>query len=184
MARLKGAAVTSVPPKAKTPPPAIVTPAGPTPFAVKPRRPIFTVVCPEKVLDELGASTQMPPSFLNTLSAAVPASASVPVIIFMSALWPRRFSVLAPAPVFVTLVSVSAPLPDASMVGPPVVPTMASVRVVTSPGPTYSSVPPYVPLPKRSEPPPTLVPRLLEVAPAAPMERTINAPAVSAVLPV
>ena len=102
---------------------------------------------------------------------------------FRSVLYPRRLRTFAPAPVFAMLVSCTGPLPEASMVGTPVVPERPSVRVTTSPGPTYSRLAAAVSEPRKSEPPPTLLPKLLEPAPAAPRERTMRAPAVTVVFP-
>ena len=91
---------------------------------------------PVNVFGAEGASTQRPASALVTVSALAPLLARVPEIKFMSVLSPRKVSVFAPAPELDTVESCKGPLPEASIVAPPVVPASANVRVVTSPGPT------------------------------------------------
>ena len=99
-----------------------------------PNQPLVTVVVPVYVFAPV--KIQVPPSCLLT-ERAPPLSASTPEIVLASLFWPRRFSVLAPAPdVTITPVAkVSGPLPLESMVALPVVPAILMVRVTASPGP-------------------------------------------------
>ena len=81
----------------------------------------------------------MPVPLFSNAVAPLTLSRITPEISPVPAVDPWRVSVLAPPPEFETVESCKGPLPDESMVTAPEVLASATVRVVTSPGPTYSS---------------------------------------------
>ena len=146
-----------------------------------PRVPLLMFKLPVKELPAL-VNSQAPASVLVTVKIP-PLSARSEVTWLASVLTPRRVKVLAPAPVLVRAVRTSGPLPADSIEPPPVVPERLIGRVVVSPGPTYIRVPVMVLRPRLRAPPPTFVPKLLAVAPEAPIEETIVVPPVRKVPP-
>src|ERR1043166_765416 len=124
--------------------------------------------------------TQVPAPDLVTAVPPPPLSTTAPAMVFAAVLDPVSVSVLAPDPLAVNgLVRLSAPVPDASMVAPPVVPAKSIPRSLLWPDPVYCNVPavaaepmamvPFaavVGAPRALLPPPTLARELMLRVPA------------------
>ena len=191
--------VVSGPPKAKMAPFWIlICDAAPMPLLVRPKLPPATESTPVKLLAVDGFKTQVPPSVLVTARimalAPLALSTSREVMILLSTFPPRNSKVRirpAASPCIVLVnapASSRGPLPDASMrqVRLALSPVEARLQalVATSPCPTYTKAL-ISPLPRfrMSDPPLTLVPRLLEVTPAEPIDESTKVPSLMVVLP-